>query len=128
MNQMNGPINTLPKGYSVDDMADIISKLSPRSYPTIPAINGFCFAIKRSVIETIGYFDEESFPQGYGEETDYCIRAEDSGYGCVVADDVYVFHSKSKSFGHSKRFKLSKEGWDTLKNKHTGRRLSKNIK
>ena len=60
--------------------------------------------------------DEENFPIGYGEENDYCIRAADAGFTLAIADDAYVFHAKSKSFGHSRRKELSKQGADTSDN------------
>ncbi len=75
--------------------------------------------IKRDVIDTIGIMDEENFPIGYGEENDYCIRAGDAGFELAIADDTYVFHAKSRSFGHDRRKELSKQGSEMLKRKHT---------
>lgn len=111
-------INQLPVGYSVDDMAELVRHSSFREYPRLRVINGFCFMIRRSVIEAIGYMDEETFPVGYGEEEDYCIRAVDSGFELAVADDVFVYHAKSKSFGHERRKQLSEEGSSKLRAKH----------
>lgn len=121
-------INKLPKNYSIDDMANIIQKISNKSYPSVPALNGFCMTIKRSVIDSIGYLDEKNFPIGYGEETDYCLRAINSNFKCVIADNTYIFHSKSKSFGHEKRASFSKNSWNVLKNKHGSKRLSNTLK
>ena len=84
--------------------------------------------IRRQVIDAIGYMDEASFPAGYGEENDYCIRASEAGYYMAIADDVYVFHAKSKSFGHKNRKKLSAEGSQQLKRKHTRGKVEKLIK
>lgn len=111
-------INQLPKGYTVEDMARVVSESSAKIYPRIPFVNGFCMLVRRAVIKSIGFMDDENFPVGYGEEQDYCIRALNSGYSVVVADDVYVFHGKSKSFGHERRKKLSKEGTESLKVKY----------
>ncbi len=36
-----------------------------------PFLNGFCYAIKRGVIERVGLLDEERFAEGYCEENDY---------------------------------------------------------
>lgn len=112
-------INKLDENLSVDDMAQLVARTSMIVYPSIPIVNGFCFMIKRKVVDTIGYMDEENFPTGYGEETDYCIRAFDAGFELVIADDVYVFHAKSKSFGHERRKELSWQGTQSLKKKHT---------
>ncbi|MDF9843624.1 MULTISPECIES: hypothetical protein [unclassified Paenibacillus] len=43
--------------------------------------------VKREVIDKIGYFDQETFSEGYGEENDYCIRAKNAGFKLKVADD-----------------------------------------
>lgn len=112
-------VNTLPLGLSVSDMARVVDRASVRRYPRTPFLNGFCFMIKREVIESIGYMDEENFPIGYGEENDFCIRAGDAGFELAIADDVYVFHAKSKSFGHDRRKQLSKQGSEKLRAKHS---------
>lgn len=112
-------VNDLPSGVSVDEMAHAVAQISKRAYPRVTLVNGFCFMIRRELINTIGYMDEVNFPIGYGEEADYCIRALQAGYELAIADDVYVFHTKSKSFGHDKRKELSHTGTQTLKNKYT---------
>lgn len=117
--QGNFAVNDLPAGFSVEDMARAVQQASTKAYPRLPFVNGFCFMIKREVIDAIGYMDEENFPVGYGEENDYCIRAIDAGFELAIADDVYVFHAKSKSFGHERRKVLSEQGTDSLKLKHT---------
>lgn len=111
-------VNNIPNGLDTDGMARLVSKAAARSYPRLPFVNGFCFMIRRAVIEKIGYMDEENFPIGYGEENDYCIRAADAGYELAIADDVYVFHAKSKSFGHERRKTLSEQGTSNIKRKH----------
>lgn len=112
-------VNQLPDGMTPDDMARLVANTSERCYPRLPFVNGFCFMIRRGVIDSIGYMDEENFPIGYGEENDFCIRAMDAGFELAIADDVYVFHAKSKSFGHDRRKQLSAQGTETLKRKHT---------
>lgn len=112
-------VNEIPNGYSVDEMAELVRSASKRVYPRLPFANGFCFMIKKAVLEKIGFMDEENFPVGYGEENDFCIRAIDAGFEIAIADDTYVFHAKSKSFGHEKRKKLSQEGTESLKRKHS---------
>lgn len=111
-------INELPDGVTVQEMAQKIAEISIREYPKLPFVNGFCFMIKRKVIDAIGIMDETNFPIGYGEENDFCIRAMDAGFELAVADDVYVYHAKSKSFGAERRKKLSQEGSEMLRRKH----------
>lgn len=120
-------INQLTKQLSVDKMAAIVESISEKRFPRVPLINGFCFAIKRSVIQKIGFFDEEAFPHGYGEEDDYCIRALNAKFTAVVADNTYVFHAKTKSYGHANRIELSKAGAAVLRKKHGTQRLTNDI-
>lgn len=117
-------VNALPQGLTPDGMARLVSRASRRSYPRTPFVNGFCFMIRREVIDAIGYMDEEAFPVGYGEENDFCIRAGDAGFELAVADDTYVFHSKSKTFGHGRRAELSRQGSEAIKAKHTAAKFA----
>src|SRR5205085_1716312 len=69
---------------------------------SIPFLNGFCYMIRREVIDRIGIFDEQNFAN-YGEENDYSIRARQAGYRLVVATDAYVFHNSSRSYSPERR-------------------------
>ena len=102
-NQGDWMINPLPPGYQVNDMAELVYLASPKRFPRVPFVNGFCFVLKRSVIDRIGYLDEEHFPYGYGEENDYCLRAAAAGFSLAIADHAYVYHAKSKSYSHEHR-------------------------
>lgn len=121
-------INDVPAGVSLDSVAKVISALSERSYPEVAFLNGFCLVFKRSVVDAIGLFDEEAFPKGYGEENDLCIRAHDAGFKLAVADDAFVFHAKSRSFGHENRIELSRMGGEALRRKHGADRISQGLK
>lgn len=90
--------NTLPEGMNVDQAAAIVEACSLKKYPRITVANGFCMFIKREVINTIGNFDAETFGRGYGEENDFCNRAEQMGYIHVMCDDTYIYHYGTKSF------------------------------
>ena len=68
-------------------------------YPELPTAVGFCMAIALRAIESIGLFDEEAFGLGYGEENDFCQRAEKAGFRNVLCDDAYVVHHGGASFG-----------------------------
>ncbi|MGE0715954.1 MAG: glycosyltransferase family 2 protein [Alphaproteobacteria bacterium] len=97
-----------------------LGKASERAYPEVPLLNGFCTLIARAVFERCGLFDEEAFPIGYGEETDLCLRAAKAGFRLVVADDCFVYHRKSLSFGGKQRKSLSRAGNQEVANKHLG--------
>jgi len=118
-------VNEIPKGYSVEEMGMLVETISKKLYPKVPSVNGFCYVIKREVLETNGALDEEYFPTGYGEEDDFSIRAIDAGFKIAVADDTYIFHAKSKSYTHETRAILSVKGRKALDAKHGIARLKK---
>lgn len=90
--------NQLPDGYSLEQYADLVEAVSMKLYPRIPVAHGFCMYIKREVIDKIGLFDMETFERGYGEENDFCYRAEQVGYHHAMCDDTYIYHTGTTSF------------------------------
>jgi len=111
-------VNVLPPRMSVSDYADAVRLASSGDHPEVPILNGFCLLIKRQVFDTIGLFDEEAFPQGFGEENDFCFRAADAGFTLRVVTDAYVYHAKSKSFGSKRRDDLSKRADVVLRDRY----------
>ncbi len=120
-------VNLLPDSINVELMASIVENASVKEFPKVPFINGFCFFIKREVIDKIGYLDEKTFPKGYGEENDYCLRAMQAGFELRVADHCYIFHEKSKSFTHETRKVLSKKASELLKEKYGKTVMAENV-
>lgn len=90
--------NKVPENCTVDEYAALIERCSLHRYPKITVAVGFCMYIKRCVIDDIGYFDAETFGRGYGEENDFCNRAEHAGYHHVMCDDTFVYHKGTASF------------------------------
>ncbi len=88
----------VPKAIAPDEGAAIVRSLSKRLYPAVPFLSGFCTLLSKSAIEGIGYLDEANFP-GYGTDEDMCLRMLDAGFKLKIADDVFVHHAKSISFG-----------------------------
>ncbi len=107
--------NALPASWSPARMAKAVAEVSARAFPRVPLLNGFCTLMRRDVFLELGGFNEAAFPQGYGEENDLCVRAVAAGYKLAVADHVYVYHSKSASFGAARRAELAKAGDKALK-------------
>lgn len=58
----------------------------------------FCVAARRELITAIGLLDE-SFGLGFYEDDDYCIRTRQAGFRLICAEDVFVYHKGSASFG-----------------------------
>lgn len=90
--------NPVPENFTVDEYAALIERCSLKRYPRITVAVGFCMFIKRCVIDDIGNFDVETFERGYGEENDFCNRAEQAGYHHVMCDDTFVYHKGTASF------------------------------
>jgi len=117
--------NILPHDVTVNAYAQAIARIASGTYPRVPVANGFCFGIKRTVIERIGLLDEETFPRGYGEENDYCLRAADAGFEIAICDDAYVYHATSKSFGVEAREKLTNQAHQAIRRKYSEERLNR---
>lgn len=80
-------------------VAGVIASCGQPVYPEIPTAVGFCMAISLRAIKRLGLFDEDAFGRGYGEENDFCQRAEQAGLRNVVCDNAYVAHHGGASFG-----------------------------
>jgi GT2 family glycosyltransferase/glycosyltransferase involved in cell wall biosynthesis len=91
--------NPIPDGYTPERFAGLVSACSRRSRPELVTAVGFCMYVKAEVFERLGYFDEETFGRGYGEENDLCERAKKAGYTIRLCDDVFVYHKGKASFG-----------------------------
>ncbi|MBU4609706.1 glycosyltransferase family 2 protein [Achromobacter sp. GG226] len=67
---------------------------------------GFCFFIKRAALDAVGLLDGEHLQRGYGEETDWCLRARALGWQHVAATNVFVTHEGGVSFGDEKPLRV----------------------
>ncbi|GFK92239.1 N-acetylglucosaminyl-diphospho-decaprenol L-rhamnosyltransferase [Fundidesulfovibrio magnetotacticus] len=90
---------------------------------TLPTGVGFCMYIKRSCLNDTGLFDEHTFGRGYGEENDFCRRAEEGGWTNVLAADAFVPHRGAVSFAKDRKPALEKN-LALLNARHPGYRQS----
>ena len=121
-------INQLPPNLDAEAFAEITMILaSDLSTPFVPIIHGFCFTMSQDVIDQIGLFDEDNFPRGYGEENDFCFRAEDAGFALAIAMDAFVFHVKSRSYNRQQQQTFSVQGQKALAEKYSERRIANTI-
>jgi GT2 family glycosyltransferase len=88
-----------PAPANPDNIAGLIASCGHPTYPEVPTAVGFCMAISLRTIRLIGLFDEVTFGLGYGEENDFCQRAEQAGLRNVLCDNAYVIHHGGASFG-----------------------------
>jgi GT2 family glycosyltransferase/glycosyltransferase involved in cell wall biosynthesis len=109
--------NDLPDGLELDEYADLVEAAAMPYYHTLPTAVGFCMFIKREVIAKVGLLDEENFGQGYGEENDFCCRAQSIGYRDILDDSTFVYHKGSMSFKESKK-ELCERNSKILEGKH----------
>jgi GT2 family glycosyltransferase/glycosyltransferase involved in cell wall biosynthesis len=65
----------------------------------VPTTVGFCLYLRGDARAALGLFDVDTFGRGYGEESDYCMRATAAGWQHRLACDVFVYHAGSVSFG-----------------------------
>jgi GT2 family glycosyltransferase len=89
--------------YTYGSMDEFHAWTAERNHPdsskwvSIERLVGFCFLIKREMMERIGYLDER-FTPGHYEDDDYCYRARLAGYSLIMAGDTFVHHHGSVSF------------------------------
>ena len=81
----------------------LIAETMAGEYADLPTGVGFCIFIRRDCLDAVGLFDEEHFGRGYGEESDFCMRAHASGWRSVLAADVFILHAGSVSFGDERQ-------------------------
>jgi GT2 family glycosyltransferase len=94
---------TISPEYSYEIYTSVKDKL-PR-YSASPVSVGFCFYVKREIINKIGLFDE-IFGMGYGEEDDFCMRINRLGYISVIAHQAFVYHMSARSFTAERRAEI----------------------
>lgn len=100
----NGEIVSFPNFVSPNPLPDdpeavaaAAARLQPR-HPPLPTAVGFCMYLRRAALRAVGGFDAETFGKGYGEENDWCLRAEAHGWRHALCDDAYVAHRGHASF------------------------------
>ena len=112
------------KNFTLEQMNERLRKNHKCSYPLIHAAEGFCFCIRKQVIEQQGYLDE-IYGKGYHEEIDFSYRAITNGWKNVLIDDLYVYHKRHASFGIKQREKQIQKNdavflsrWEGFKEKY----------
>ncbi|MCM3602678.1 glycosyltransferase family 2 protein [Robertmurraya korlensis] len=106
----NNEINDL---FSYEELVSAFEKNKQSGVVESPLLIGFCMYMKRSALNEVGLFDAATFKRGYGEESDWCMRARQRGLKLVVAKDTYVHHIGGVSFGEEKE-KLRRQSKEIL--------------
>jgi O-antigen biosynthesis protein len=93
------------KGNSINPASELagldatFARINAGKFVEIPTGVGFCMLMKRVAIDAVGALDAKAFGRGYGEENDWCQRAEMAGFKHYLCADTYVFHRGEVSFG-----------------------------
>ena len=77
---------------------DFINTIKPGTGIVQTEIYGFCYLVKKEVIDKIGVFDVDRYPIGSAEEKDFSWRAHKAGYKSYWVKDSYVHHFGNKTF------------------------------
>jgi glycosyltransferase involved in cell wall biosynthesis len=99
--------NALPAGWDADGFGRLVEERTLSAYPRLPTGVGVCLYLKRKALAQLGPFDNRSFGLGYGEESEFCMRALKAGYAHVLDDATFVFHEGHRSFGASRRARVA---------------------
>lgn len=108
----SGNESVIPIEY--DDMEQMAARAASytrahRGELTRPGVlHFFCVMLPRSVWREVGELDE-NFGRGMFEDDDYTLRVRAAGYETACAEDVFIHHHHSASFG-----RLSQEEYDAL--------------
>lgn len=87
---------------AIDKINEYLSLLPIPFHEAVPANNGFCLYVKAEALQTLGLLDERLYHRGYAEETDFCIRARESGMVNLCCWNSYAYHQGGVSFGSDK--------------------------
>ncbi len=111
--------NDIFEGMTVSALDRVFRNVNPKDFYTeIPTGVGFCMGINYDLIQEIGFFSEEEFGKGYGEENDWCQRAILHGYKNLMVPNLFVYHKHGGSFSAEQKALLMKENAVKLLHKH----------
>jgi O-antigen biosynthesis protein len=94
--------NDMPMGIDTARLDGLFAHHLSGQTAEVPTAVGFCMYVRRQCLQQVGLFDVETFGKGYGEENDFCVRAQEAGWVNLHALDVFVRHAGGVSFGDSK--------------------------
>jgi len=94
-----------PAGMPLEDFGRELLHKNGGKFIEVGAAVGFCYLVKRKLINEIGCWDER-FSPGYFEDTEYSMRAKKYGYKSVIALGAYIFHDEHSSFKSKDKKKL----------------------
>ncbi|MFM7785136.1 MAG: glycosyltransferase family 2 protein, partial [Gammaproteobacteria bacterium] len=100
--------NPYPLEIGYPELDALAARVNAGVVAEAPTGVGFCIYLRRDCLQQIGFFDEESFGRGYGEENELCQRAIAAGWRNLIAADVFVHHLGSVSFQGERANRVAK--------------------
>ena len=101
--------NELIFGLSVDELDSAFAGVvDADEVVPVPTTVGYCMYIRRDCLDDVGFLDEETFGRGYGEENDWCQRAEQAGWQNGHLLDCFVYHKGGVSFAEEQSPRIAR--------------------
>ncbi len=96
----SGQDNVLIPPFTLEEVDGAFSGIKDEITPEcrIHSGVGFCMAINMACWHEIGPFDAFAFGKGYGEETDWCMRADSRGWNNILVPNLFVQHWHGGTF------------------------------
>ena len=111
--------NSIFEGLTVEKLDRAFRSINPTNfYEEVPTGVGFCMGVNYNLAKTIGFFDEEAFGKGYGEENDWCQRAIKHNYRNLMVPNLFVYHKHGGSFSSADKLKLMQQNALKLLNRY----------
>ena len=73
-------------------------------------ISGCCFVFRSSLVDLIGYLDDDYFV--YYEDADYSLKIKNTGYNLGIVNESIIYHHEGKSW-------IQKKSWEGLVSPYT---------
>jgi GT2 family glycosyltransferase len=125
----------VPMGWNVFQYAAALAAHAKRTCFDAVTASAFCLLFRRDALDDVGLFDE-AYGLGYGEESDWCMRARRRGWKVVGVEDAFVYHRGKATFKDHKaerfrsgNYRLFMERWaaeyrDAIADYHAADRLA----
>lgn len=91
----------IPMGWNIFQYSADLGRRMKRTCFDAVTVGGFCLIMRREALDEVGVYDEV-FGRGYGEESDWCMRARSLGWRVCGTEDTFVYHRGKVSFKNFK--------------------------
>lgn len=103
----------VPMGWNIFQYSADLGRRMQRTCFDAVTVGGFCLLMRRAALDDVGLYDE-IYGRGYGEESDWCMRARRRGWRVTGAEDVFVYHRGKVSFKNFKEETFREGNYQTF--------------